>query len=67
MSDKLTWDNAGDLKQVSMDQTFSKNNRSVQEAVFFHMVTHVFDDSNLSQEIFAMDTWGGPHVNACKN
>ena len=25
---------------------------------FFHMVTHVFDYSNLSQEIFAIDTWG---------
>ena len=25
---------------------------------FFHMVTHVFDNSNLSQEIFAIDTWG---------
>ena len=25
---------------------------------FFHMVTHVFDTSNLSQEIFAIDTWG---------
>ena len=24
----------------------------------FHMVTHVFDSSNLSQEIFAIDTWG---------
>ena len=24
---------------------------------FFHMVTHVFDNSNLSQEIFAVDTW----------
>ena len=24
---------------------------------FFHMVTHVFDNSNLSQEIFAIDTW----------
>ena len=23
----------------------------------FHMVTHVFDDSNLSKEIFALDTW----------
>ena len=23
---------------------------------FFHMVRHVFDNSNLSQEIFAMDT-----------
>ena len=25
---------------------------------FFHMVTHVFDISNLSQETFAIDTWG---------
>ena len=24
---------------------------------FFHMVTHVFDNSNISQEIFAIDTW----------
>ena len=24
---------------------------------FFHMITHVFDNSNLSQEIFAIDTW----------
>ena len=24
---------------------------------FCHMVTHVFDNSNLSQEIFAIDTW----------
>ena len=24
---------------------------------FFNMVTHVFDNSNLSQEIFAIDTW----------
>ena len=24
---------------------------------FFHMVTHVFDNSSLSQEIFAIDTW----------
>ena len=24
----------------------------------FHMITHVFDNSNLSQEIFAIDTWG---------
>ena len=28
------------------------------EAVFFHVVMHVFDNSNLSQEIFAIDTWG---------
>ena len=25
---------------------------------FFHMVTHVFDNSNLSQETHAIDTWG---------
>ena len=25
---------------------------------FFHMVTHVFDNSNLSQVIFAINTWG---------
>ena len=25
---------------------------------FFLMVTHVFDNSNLSQEIFEIDTWG---------
>ena len=25
---------------------------------FFHMVTHVFDNSNLSKEIVAIDTWG---------
>ena len=24
---------------------------------FFHMVTHVFDNSSLSQESFAIDTW----------
>ena len=27
-SDKYTWDNAGDLKQLSMDQTLSEDNRS---------------------------------------
>ena len=25
---------------------------------FLHMVTRVFDNSNLSQEIFAIETWG---------
>ena len=24
---------------------------------FFHIVLHVFDNGNLSQEIFAIDTW----------
>ena len=28
VSDKYTWNNAGDLKQLSMDQTFSEDNRS---------------------------------------
>ena len=28
VSDKYTWDNAGDLKQVSMDQTLSEDNSS---------------------------------------
>ena len=28
VSDKYNWDNGGDLKQLSMDQTLSKDNRS---------------------------------------
>ena len=28
VSDKYTWDNAGDLKQLSMDQTLSEDTRS---------------------------------------
>ena len=28
MSDKYTWDNVGDLKQLSMDQTLSEDKRS---------------------------------------
>ena len=28
VSDKYTWNNAGDLKQLSMGQTLSKDNRS---------------------------------------
>ena len=28
VSDKYTWDNAGDHKQLSMDQTLSKDNKS---------------------------------------
>ena len=28
------------------------------EKQFFHTVKHGFDNSNLSQEIFAIDTWG---------
>ena len=55
MSDKYTWDNAGDLKQSPIGQTRSEDNRSDQKAIF-HMVTHVFDKSNLSPETFAIDT-----------
>ena len=36
VSDKYTWDNARDHKQLSMDQTLSKDNRSNQEVVFSH-------------------------------
>ena len=28
VSDKYTWDNAGDLKKLSMDQTLSEDNKS---------------------------------------
>ena len=28
VGDKYTWDNAGDLKQLSVDQTLSEDNRS---------------------------------------
>ena len=49
MSDKYPWDNARDRKQLSMDQTLSEDNRSDKE-VLFHMVTHVFDNSNLSHK-----------------
>ena len=62
----LRINNAGDLKQLSMDQTVGEDNRK-----FLHTVTHVFDNSNLSQEIFAVDAWraiiyslghGGKHM-----
>ena len=56
MSDKYTWDNAGDLKQLSMDQTSVRIIGAIKKQLF-HMVTHVFDNSHLSQEIFAIDTW----------
>ena len=36
VSDKYTWDNAGDLKQLFMDQTLREDNRSDKEAVFSH-------------------------------
>ena len=56
VSDKYTWHNAGDLKQLSMDQTLSQDNIGVIKTQFFHMVMYVFDNSNLSQEIFAINT-----------
>ena len=55
VSDKYTWDNGG-LKQLSRDQTLGEDNRRVKRQ-FFHMVTHVFDNSNLSQETFEIDTF----------
>ena len=41
-----------------MDQTRSEDNKSDLKEAFFHMVTRVFDNSNLSQETFATNTWG---------
>ena len=52
MSEKYTWDNAGDLKQLSV-----RIIGAIIRQFFFHMVTHVFDNPNLSQEIFAIGTW----------
>ena len=31
---------------------------AIRRQFFFHMVTHFFDNSNLSQQIVAIDTWG---------
>ena len=36
VSEKYTWDNAGDVEQLSMDQALSEDNRSDQDAVFSH-------------------------------
>ena len=36
VSGKYTWDNAGYLKQLSIDQTRSEDKRSDEEAVFSH-------------------------------
>ena len=57
VSDKYTWDNAGDHKQLSMAR-LSVRIIGVIKRQFFHMITHVFDNSSVSQEIFAIDTWG---------
>ena len=58
MSDKYTWDNAGDLTDNYRWTRFSVRIIGAIKRQFFDMVTHVSDNSNLSQEIFAVDTWG---------
>ena len=58
MSDKYTWDNAGDLKNNCPWTRLPVKIMGAIKRQFFHMVTHVSDNSNLSQEIFAIDTWG---------
>ena len=58
MSNKYTWDNAGDLTDNYPWTRFPVRIIGAIKRQFFHMVTHVFDNSNLSQEIFAIDTWG---------
>ena len=57
MSDKYTWDNVLDLKQLSPWTRLSVRIIGAIKRQFFHMVKNVFDNSNLSQEIFAIDTW----------
>ena len=56
MNDKYTWDNAEDLKNYRWTR-LSVRIIEVIKRQFFHMVTHVFDNSNLSQETYAIDTW----------
>ena len=55
VSGKYTWDNAGDIKQLSMDQIIVRI-IGVIKTQFLHVVMYVFDNSNLSQESFAIDT-----------
>ena len=57
VSDKYTWDNATDLKNYPWTK-LSERIIGVITRQFFHMITHGFHNSNLSQEIFAIDTWG---------
>ena len=40
-----------------MDQALRMRIIGAIKRQFFYMVTHVFDNRNLSQEIFAIDTW----------
>ena len=58
MSDKYTWDNAGDFTDNYPWIRFSVRMMGAIKRQFFHMVTHGFENSDLSQEIFAIDTWG---------
>ena len=58
VSDKYTWDNAEDLTDNYSWIRFSVRMIGSSKRQFFHMVTHVFDKSDLSQEIFTVDTWG---------
>ena len=37
---------------------FKRSLLSLLKRQFFRIVTYVFDNSNLSQEMFAIDTWG---------
>ena len=55
VSDKCTWDNAGDLNYPYT--RLSVRTIGAIKRQFFDMVTHVFDNINLSQEIFAINTW----------
>ena len=45
------------LKHVFANMCLRSLQRIWRPGEFFDMVTHVFDNSNLSQEIFAIDTW----------
>ena len=53
VSDKYTWDNASNYPWTRLSVRII----GVIKRQFFHTVTHVFDNSSLSQEIFAIDTW----------
>ena len=53
VSDKYTWDNAGDQSNYPWTRHSVRIIGAIKRH-FFHMVTHVFDNRNLSQEIFAI-------------
>ena len=56
MSDKYTWIMLEIVNNYPWTR-LSVRIIGVTKRQLFHMVTHVFDDSNLSQEIFPIDTW----------